>query len=165
MEIVLIIGAVIIIVLAVSSRSQASTGVLDFMSIPSGNLIPNPTGGVLAMADAIARAEGFYSPGSLPSKAHNPGDLTEGDFGDTGVYMTSSSGARIIVFPDDQSGWDALYRKLENIANGGSSVYSPNMTLSELAAKWTTTQQSSWASNVADSIGADLNSIVGGLLA
>ena len=163
MEIVLVIGAVIIIVLAVSSKSQASTGVLDFMSIPNGNL--TPTGGVLAMADAIAREEGFYSPGSLPSRAHNPGDLTEGDFGDTGIYMTSSSGARIIVFPDDQSGWDALYRKLENIANGGSSVYSPDMTLSQLAAKWTTTQQSSWASNVANSIGADLNSIVGGLLA
>ena len=163
MEIVLVIGAVIVIVFAVSSKSQASTGVLDFMSIPSGNV--TPTGGVLAMADAIARAEGFYSPGSLPSKAHNPGDLTEGDFGDTGIYMTSSSGARIIVFPDDQSGWDALYRKLQDIANGGSSVYSPNMTLSELAAKWTTTQQSSWASNVANSIGADLNSIVGGLLA
>lgn len=162
MELAIIIGIVVIGLIAVSS-AQASTGSLDFMSVPSGNL--NPTQGVTAMAQAIAEAEGFFVPGSIPAKAHNPGDLTQGDFGDTGVYLTSSSGVQIIVYPDDQTGWNALYEKLQNIANGTSSVYSPDMTIAQFAAKWTTTQQSSWADNVASSIGADINSVIGGLLA
>ena len=99
MQAVLIVGAVVILILAVVSKSQASTGSLDFMSVPSGSL--NPTQGVTAMAQAIAEAEGFFVPGSLPARAHNPGDLTEGDFGDTGVYLTSSSGAKIIVYATD----------------------------------------------------------------
>ena len=163
MQAVLIIGAVVILILAVVSKSQASTGSLDFMSVPSGSL--NPTQGIIAMAQAIAEAEGFFVPGSIPARAHNPGDLTQGDFGDTGVYLTSSSGAQIIVYPDDQAGWNALYEKLQNIANGTSSVYSPDMTLQQFADKWTSTQQSSWAENVASSIGADINSVIGGLLA
>ena len=163
MQAVLIVGAVVILILAVVSKSQASTGSLDFMSVPSGSV--NPTQGVIAMAQAIAEAEGFFVPGSIPAQAHNPGDLTQGDFGDTGVYMTSSSGAQIIVFPDDQAGWNALYRKLQNIADGNSHVYSPDMTIAQFANEWTSTQQSSWADNVASSIGADINSVIGGLLA
>ena len=163
MQAVLIVGAVVILILAVVSKSQASTGMLDFMSVPSGSL--NPTQGVTAMAQAIAEAEGFFVPGSIPARAHNPGDLTEGDFGDTGVYLTSSSGAKIIVYATDQDGWNALYEKLQNIANGTSSVYSPDMTIAQFANKWTSTQQSSWAENVASSIGADINSVIGGLLA
>ena len=162
MELAIIIGIVVIGLIAVSS-AQASTGSLDFMSVPSGSL--NPTQGITAMAQAIAEAEGFFVPGSLPARAHNPGDLTEGDFGDTGIYLTSSSGAQIIVYPDDQAGWNALYEKLQNIANGTSSVYSPNMTIQQFADTWTSTQQSSWADNVASSIGADINSVIGGLLA
>lgn len=162
MELAIIIGIVVIGLIAVSS-AQASTGSLDFMSVPSGSL--NPTQGITAMAQAIAEAEGFFVPGSLPARAHNPGDLTEGDFGDTGIYLTSSSGAQIIVYPDDQAGWNALYEKLQNIANGTSSVYSPDMTIAQFANKWTSTQQSSWAENVASSIGADINSVIGGLLA
>lgn len=162
MELAIIIGIVVIGLIAASS-AQASTGSLDFMSVPSGSL--NPTQGVIAMAQAIAEAEGFFVPGNIPARAHNPGDLTEGDFGDTGVYLTSSSGAKIIVYASDQDGWNALYEKLQNIANGTSSVYSPDMTIAQFANKWTSTQQSSWADNVASSIGADINSVIGGLLA
>lgn len=162
MELAIIIGIVVIGLIAVSS-AQASTGSLDFMSVPSGSL--NPTQGVTAMAQAIAEAEGFFVPGSIPARAHNPGDLTQGDFGDTGTYLTSSSGAKIIVYASDQDGWNALYEKLQNIANGTSSVYSPDMTIAQFANKWTSTQQSSWADNVASSIGADINSVIGGLLA
>lgn len=59
---------------------------------------------------AIATMEGFYSPGKIPQRSNNPGDLRYNNesisFGSTG----SDSG--YAIFPDVQTGWKALQRWL-----------------------------------------------------
>jgi hypothetical protein len=131
----------------------------DFMKPPA------PTQGIDRFSSAIAQAEGFYTPGSIPQRAHNPGDLTQGDFGDTGQYLTAAGGEQIIVFPNDEAGWNALYAKLLNILNGNSRVYRTDMTIYEMASIWTASDISQWAANVANYLGVSPTYQIGGLLA
>lgn len=100
-------------------------------------------------AQAIARAEGFYVAGSIPQKAHNPGDIKMINW--TGPTL----GEGISVFQSDDAGWSALYRQLWIIVTGQSSNYYLDMTIDQMAAKWTATQQSSWAKNVAGFLAVD----------
>ncbi len=62
----------------------------------------------------IANREGFFAHGSqpnIPQRAHNPGDITYGDFaikhGATG-YITDRDGNKVAVFPDDATGKQAM---------------------------------------------------------
>jgi hypothetical protein len=103
---------------------------------------------VQAFAKAIAKAEGHGIPGAIPTEANNPGDLVLGDKG----YGTLGS-AGITVFPDIQSGMNALYKELALIIAGQSHVYNLDMTISDMAQHWTTTQQDEWANNVANALG------------
>jgi len=99
---------------------------------------------VKQVARAIARAEGFYTPGSIPARAHNPGDIKV--IGWTGQTL----GEGITVFASDDAGWTALYKQLWLILTGQSGVYNNDMTIREMAAKWTGGDNASgWASNVA----------------
>lgn len=124
------------------------------------------TGGILTMAQAIAHAEGFYVPGTVPNRANNPGDLKVPGW--TGP-VTGAEG--ISVFPSADEGWRRLYFQLDLIRTGRSRVYSPNMTLGAMAARWTDTQQSAWLNNVLDYLvvhgyyDASEDSAVGDLLA
>lgn len=59
---------------------------------------------VVSIARAIAAQEGFGTPGARPTRNHNPGDLRYWPAG----FPRDSGG--FTVFPDDQSGWDWLYR-------------------------------------------------------
>lgn len=102
---------------------------------------------VNALANAIAKAEG-----ANPS-INNPGDLTSGDVPSgsiTGVFNS----AGVVIISDLQTGWDALTQKLENILNGNSSVYSPDMTISQLAQTYTGGDNAdAWASTVSSELG------------
>jgi hypothetical protein len=115
---------------------------------------------VQALARAIAYAEGFYSQGSAPQRAHNPGAIKVPGW--TGP-VTGSEG--ISVFASDDAGWEALYHQLDVIATGRSGIYSLGMTISEMARRWTATQQSAWASNVARSLGVSTNTQLAQVLA
>jgi hypothetical protein len=89
-----------------------------------------------AVAYQIAKKEGFYDKrsggfvpnasgsgshwdssanGNIPQRAHNPGDIEYGDFakshGATG-YVLAQGGKKIATFPDDKTGWDAMYALL-----------------------------------------------------
>ncbi len=97
---------------------------------------------IKAAARAIARAEGFYVQGSIPQTAHNPGDLKI-----PGSTNTIAGG--ITVFASDDAGWNALYKQLMMIVTGQSNVYNLDMSIAEMAARWTATQQGPWATNVA----------------
>lgn len=100
---------------------------------------------VQAFAEAIAFAEGFYVAGSRPARNNNPGDLTlTGDLGKDGMYG---------VWSTLQAGWDALYHMLQRDLSGNSTIYSPDMTIQEFANKYTATDQTAWASNVASQLG------------
>lgn len=103
--------------------------------------------GIKRMAQAIARAEGFYVAGSVPQRAHNPGDLKVPGW--TGPTL----GDNISVFATDDAGWNALYRQLYLILTGQSAYYNLDMTIADMARTWTATQQSAWGSNVAAALG------------
>lgn len=81
----------------------------------------------------VARAEGFFVPGSRPARNNNPGDLREsGDQGvddqGYGVYSSASQSE-----PFTGTGWDALRRQFRLIFTGASRVYSPSMTWAQVA--------------------------------
>lgn len=107
---------------------------------PYGGPISYPAG-IHQLAQAIARAEGFYQSGSVPQRAHNPGDLKM-----PGSVNTING---ITVFADDAAGWDALYRQLYRILQGQSAYYNLDMSIADMGRTWTATQQAEWSGNVA----------------
>lgn len=101
---------------------------------------------VNALAIAIAHAEGFYVPGSRPARNHNPGDISD-------TYLSNGKDGPLSTFPDDQTGWDALTFKLDNIVNGNSTVYPTGASIAQLAQTWTGGDNpGSWANNVISSL-------------
>lgn len=103
---------------------------------------------------AIAFAEGAYIPGSVPDRLNNPGDISDGA---SLFRQEGHSGSNVTVFPDKSTGWQWLYDKVSNAASGKSSVYSPQMTWTQIAQKWAGNWQA-WVSNVSSYLGVDPNS-------
>lgn len=99
------------------------------------------------LAQAIAKAEGFGVPDTIPTLAHNPGDLV------IPGWSGSSMGAGISVFEDDDTGWQKLYHEIGLILLGSSHVYNLDMSILEMAYKWTMTDQNAWADNVSEFLG------------
>jgi hypothetical protein len=79
---------------------------------------------VKKIAEAIATAEGYYVPGSLPQRLNNPGSLKGAD-------------GALLTFATPQDGWQALYHQVELILSGGSKWYRPDMTINEIAQIYT----------------------------
>lgn len=104
---------------------------------------------VQRFARGVARAEGFFLPGSRAARNHNPGNLTE-DL--TGKAVGKDSG-QFIKYATDADGFEALEKQVSMMFFGGSAFYNDQMTIAEVAAKWTTTQQLEWARNVAGALG------------
>lgn len=121
--------------------------------------------GIRQLARAIARAEGFYVAGSLPARAHNPGDLIQPWRTD----LPTMGAEGITVFPSDADGWEALHRQLWLIASGQSRVYSVDMTLQDMAERWAPgsvhgNNPSAWAANVALDLGVSASATLAELL-
>lgn len=102
---------------------------------------------IKAFAGAIARAEGFTVPGSIPAKANNPGDLVRGDQG-----LGTLGAAKITIYQTLAEGWEALDLQVAKMFTNTSHVYRSSMTIEEVANHYTTTQQSEWAQNVAEAL-------------
>jgi hypothetical protein len=105
--------------------------------------VPNYPQTVIDLGKAIAHAEGFGVANTVPTRAHNPGDIKVPNW--TGA-TTGVEG--ITVFPDDQTGWNHLYDQLLRIQIGNSHVYTLSMTFGEFARHWTDTQETNWIDNV-----------------
>lgn len=109
-------------------------------TLPSFPTLPSPSTGAAgldALAQAIAYAEGYgASPTNAPTRNNNPGDLG----GAARAYATA------------QAGWDALYRQLGMIADQTSAIYDRSMTIADMAAHWTVTEQAAWTANVVASL-------------
>ena len=115
--------------------------------------------GLKAVAEAIARAEGFYVAGSIPARANNPGNLKIGDRGN-GVIEGKT------IFATAQDGWNALYRQLDLVRTGKAKYLKPTDTWREFARAWVgTTDADNWAANVTNRLGATPLDSVGGFLA
>lgn len=109
---------------------------------------------VTRLAQAIATAEGFQVEGSVPCRANNPGDLTDdGDVGCGLIHTSGPNGAAITVYPDASAGWQALFKKVRRMLEGGSRVYPVRVTLMEVGLKYAGSAQ--WAMNVAKQLGVD----------
>jgi hypothetical protein len=111
----------------------------------SGNGSMNPK--VIALAQAIAKAEGFGVDGALPTRCHNPGDLEVGDVG----YGTDEGKT---IFSEDQDGWMALEHQCDLMLTGNSHVYKPSMNFLQIAQLYTGGDNAgAWAQIVAQSLG------------
>ena len=99
------------------------------------------------IADAIAFAEGFGVAGSRPRRNNNPGDLdrdlTGKAVGWDGPYA---------IYATEQDGRDALEKQVR-LMFAGSRIYRPSMTIAEIAARYTATDQAAWALSVATHLG------------
>lgn len=122
-----------------------------------GQSIPDSI--VQSIAQAIATAEGsFSSPSALPRRANNPGDLMLGDIG-----FGTINGKTIYATVED--GWNALYHQVRLMLTGVSAYYTPDMTITQMAEKYTGGDNPlSWAMNVARSLGVSIETKLSDLL-
>jgi hypothetical protein len=105
---------------------------------------------VVALAQAIAKAEGFGPAENLPTRCCNPGDLELGDLG----YGTEGGKT---VFATEQLGWVALEEQCRLMLTGESHVYRTTDTFAEVAEKYTGGDNSeAWAETVALELGIDV---------
>ena len=121
--------------------------------ISGGSGLPVTPDKIDTLARAIAMAEGFFSsdPNVVPRRAHNPGDLTR-DFVQPTLGVANAEG--VLIFASDDAGWSALKAQVTAMLTGGSHVYSPNMTLAQVAQKYTGGDGSgSWARNAGAVLG------------
>lgn len=112
-----------------------------------------------AFATAIAYAEGFYVNGSRPQRNNNPGDLTVDTIG-RGIGKDGP----FIRYATVDDGWDALRKQVQMILTNTSSIYNSDMTIQDVANKYTATNQATWALNVANKLGVSPDTKVSTLL-
>lgn len=98
---------------------------------------------VQSIAQAIATAEGGLTPGTFPYRTNNPCDVFVG--GSTAGYSTMDAG------------WQACYNQIGLMLSGQSSVYTPNESISDIAASWTPASAgnvpANWANTVSSQLG------------
>ena len=107
---------------------------------------------VTAIANAIAYAEGYYAPGQpgvvnspsvAPVRNNNPCDLFSG--GSLASYSTIDAG------------WSACDNQINLMLDGGSSYYTPDESISQIAATYAPASAgnvpSNWANIVASQLG------------
>lgn len=97
------------------------------------------TARVDALANAIARTEGFYARGSKPARMHNPGDLKQ-----NGQYRR---------FRTDKDGFAALTSQIVRVIEGRSQAYTLDMSIRQVARKYASSPL--WPRNVAAILGVD----------
>lgn len=116
---------------------------------------------VTRFAEAIAHAEGFYTPNSLPSRCHNPGDLAIGDRGLGTARSTGYGASDITILASDEEGWQLLHSQVHRMLYGPSHIYRPELTLAETAIKYA--MDANWGINVARTLGVDVSITLGEL--
>jgi hypothetical protein len=97
---------------------------------------------------AIAVAEGFGKPGPT-QHANNPGNITDdGDVGCGFCETHGPHGAKITKYRTPEDGWAALNKKVRRMLSGASHTYTLDMTVMEVALKWS--GDPNWGINVAE---------------
>lgn len=109
---------------------------------------------VAQLADAIAYAEGFFAPNSRANRNKNPGNLTQ-DIAGGGAGIGKDG--MFIVYATAEDGWLDLKQQVRMMLDDASHIYSSNMTIREVAMRYTTTDQFAWATNVASRMGVPMN--------
>jgi hypothetical protein len=70
------------------------------------------------LAVAIATEEGFFIPGSIPNRDHNPGDLRHSPHS----FHTPSAPNAIGIIDNDADGWEDLNTQLQEYAERGLTI-------------------------------------------
>lgn len=107
--------------------------------------VPVDESKVRAMAEAIARAEGFNVQGSVAQRTNNPGNL-----------RTNTTEGRITGYPTAEDGWRALENQIRMMFDGRSSIYHPDMTFADVGDKYEADPGNAWARNVVQYLGVTL---------
>ncbi|HEX4381252.1 MAG TPA: hypothetical protein VH022_14515 [Candidatus Acidoferrum sp.] len=118
---------------------------------------------VVKFAQAIAIAEGFGRPGAVPTRANNPGDLT--DDGDVGLGTIQTAGkyaAKITIYRTVDDGWNALFRKVRRMLEGHSEVYPLSFTIAQVAKKYCGNLD--WGIDIARELEVSLDTTLSGLV-
>lgn len=148
MRFLLAAGAIFGAALAAAYATMPKHDPVSTLPPPPPDNGPDLNAKIAQLAQAIAKAEGFGAAGKIPTLAHNPGDLVEGDAG------SGTLGAeKITVYPDDATGWSKLDHQVFLMLTETSRVYSLSMTFFGVAQKWTTTDPDAWASTVSGAVG------------
>lgn len=114
-----------------------------------------PEDNVEAIAEAIARAEGYFVAGehdgrSLLHRLNNPGGLKKPALGADDLPTWQDTG--LIIFPTAEMGWAALRHQVRVMLNGESEIYDPSDTLITVGLKYADGDEN-WGSNVAMNLG------------
>jgi hypothetical protein len=114
-----------------------------------------PEDNVEAIAEAIARAEGYFAAGdhdggSLLHRLNNPGGLKKPALGADDLPTWLDTG--LIIFPTAEMGWTALRHQVRMMLNGESEIYDPSDTLITVGLKYADGDEN-WGSNVAMNLG------------
>ena len=105
---------------------------------------------VESFAKAIARAEGYYVPHSLPNRYNNPGDLkARASEQYPGQLRIGKKGH--VVFKTPAAGWAALYKQIDRIMDGTSRFYTPNTSLLQMSKMYARNYRV-WARNIAHNL-------------
>jgi hypothetical protein len=112
-------------------------------------------GRVIAIAEAIAMAEGYYAPGehdghTLPYRLNNPGSLKKPALNADALPTWMDTG--LVLFPTKDMGWEALCHQVRLMLRGPSRVYDPTDTLVAAGRKYAGGDPN-WAHNVAARLG------------
>lgn len=110
------------------------------------------------LAEAIARAEGFYVAGSRPARNHNPGDMTADLIG-----RSIGKDGSFVQYSNDGDGWLNLYAQINAWLNGTSKHATAQSTIADIANFYTDTEREIWANNVANYLGVDTSTPIGEL--
>jgi hypothetical protein len=103
------------------------------------------------LAHAIAKAEGWGTRGTIPTRYRNPGDLKAiRGYKYPGQGGVGKGGH--VIFRSDAAGWAALYHQIEKMACGESRLYSPQMTLQQIGKRYAGSWRV-WSKNVAHNLG------------
>jgi hypothetical protein len=118
-----------------------------------------PSPKVVQLAHAIATAEGYYVPNSLPNRCFNPGDLKGVSFpGQRGVCKGGHA-----KFRSREAGWAALYNQVQKIADGTSTKYTRHATFQQVAKTYAQNYRP-WLKIVTKTLRVDENDEVGAFL-
>ena len=130
---------------------------------PGGGIaaLIGPSQPVMALASAISVAEGFGETNAIPTRANNPGDITDVGQnlpGDTGQRL----GQNIIVFATVTDGWNALYAQCQRMLSGTDPLYPASDTLQAAGGTYAN-DPVNWPANVASQLGVSINTTLGQL--
>ena len=105
-----------------------------------------------AFAHAIALTEGWGTPGTIPSRYHNAGDLKIMARGEKYPGQVGVGKANHVIFRNDAAGYAALYRQIDKMLTGESKFYTQEMTLRQVG-KFYAQNSKRWATNMAKYLG------------